>query len=288
MSCLHPSLHKYRVERDVGMAMPDPLEGRLRGRVAIVFGAGSAGEGWGNGKASAVAYARAGARVAAVDLDPAAAEVTRDLILAEGGSAIAVQADAAALASVEQAVGRAKDVFGRIDILHNNVGITSQGGPIETSEETWDKVMATNVKSMFLTCKIILPLMEAQGAGAIINIGALGGVRWTGCAYCAYAASKGAVNSFTQSVALQYAAKGIRANCILPGVMDTPHIYRQISGFYESQEDMVEARHRLSPTGRMGDGWDVANAAVFLASDEARYINGIELLVDGGMHARCG
>ena len=288
MSCLHPSLHKYRVERDVGMAMPDPLEGRLRGRVAIVFGAGSAGEGWGNGKASAVAYARAGARVAAVDLDPAAAEVTWDLILAEGGSAIAVQADAAALASVEQAVGRAKDVFGRIDILHNNVGITSQGGPIETSEETWDKVMATNVKSMFLTCKVILPLMEAQGAGAIINIGALGGVRWTGYAYCAYAASKGAVNSFTQSVALQYAAKGIRANCILPGVMDTPHIYRQISGFYESQEDMVEARHRLSPTGRMGDGWDVANAAVFLASDEARYINGIELLVDGGMHARCG
>lgn len=288
MSCLHPSLHKYRVERDVGMAMPDPLEGRLRGKVGIVFGAGSAGEGWGNGKAAAVAYARAGARVAAVDLDPAAAEVTRDLILAEGGTAIAVQANAAALASVEQAVTRAREAFGRIDILHNNVGITSQGGPIETSEETWDKVMATNVKSMFLTCKVILPLMEAQGAGAIINIGALGGVRWTGYAYCAYAASKGAVNSFTQSVALQYAAKGIRANCILPGVMDTPHIYRQISGFYASREEMVEARHRLSPTGRMGDGWDVANAAVFLASDEARYINGIELLVDGGMHARCG
>jgi NAD(P)-dependent dehydrogenase (short-subunit alcohol dehydrogenase family) len=292
MPCLHPSLHKYRaksdVEGDVGMAMPDPVEGRLRGKVAIVFGAGSAGEGWGNGKASAVAYARAGAYVAAVDLDPSAAEVTRDLILAEGGTAIAVQANAAALASVEQAVGRAKEAFGRIDILHNNVGITSQGGPVETSEETWDKVMVTNVKSMFLTCKVILPLMEAQGAGAIINIGALGGVRWTGYAYCAYAASKGAVNSFTQSVALQYAAKGIRANCILPGVMDTPHIYRQISGFYASREEMVEARHRLSPTGRMGDGWDVANAAVFLASDEARYINGIELLVDGGMHARCG
>ena len=270
------------------MAMPDPLEGRLRGKVAIVFGAGSAGEGWGNGKAAAVAYARAGARVAAVDLDMAAAEVTRDLILAEGGTAIAVQANAAVLASVEQAVQRAKGAFGRIDILHNNVGITSQGGPVETSEATWDQVMATNVKSMFLTCKVILPLMEAQGAGAIINIGALGGIRWTGYAYCAYAASKGAVNSFTQSVALQYAAKGIRANCILPGVMDTPHIYRQISGFYASREEMVEARHRLSPTGQMGDGWDVANAAVFLASDEARYINGIELLVDGGMHARCG
>src|SRR5215469_4915684 len=127
------------------MAMP---EGRLRGKVAIVFGAGSAGEGWGNGKAAAVAYARAGAHVAAVDLELTAAEVTRDLILGEGGAAIAVQANAAALASVEGAVDQARRAFGRIDILHNNVGITSQGGPVETSEETWDKVMATNVKSM--------------------------------------------------------------------------------------------------------------------------------------------
>src|SRR5215469_14360562 len=142
------------------MAMP---EGRLRGKVAIVFGAGSAGEGWGNGKAAAVAYARAGARVAAVDLDPAAAEVTRDLILAEGGTAIAAQADASALASVEQAVASATSAFGGIDILHNNVGITSQGGPVETSEATWDRVMTVNVKSMFLTSKVILPLMEAQG-----------------------------------------------------------------------------------------------------------------------------
>lgn len=268
--------------------MPDVLEGRLRGKVAIVFGAGSAGEGWGNGKAAAVAYARAGAQVAAVDLDPAAAGVTAGLIQAEGGTAIAIEANAAVLAAVEHAVAETRRAFGRIDILHNNVGITSQGGPVETSEAVWDQVMTTNVKSMFLTCKVILPLMEAQGGGAIINIGALGGIRWTGYAYCAYAASKGAVNSFTQSVALQYAAKGIRANCILPGVMDTPHIYRQISGFYASREEMIEARHRLSPTGRMGDGWDVANAAVFLASDEARYINGIELLVDGGTHARCG
>jgi NAD(P)-dependent dehydrogenase (short-subunit alcohol dehydrogenase family) len=260
----------------------------LRGKVAIVFGAGSIGEGWGNGKAAAVAYARAGAKVAAVDLDPAAAAVTCDLIAAEGGTAIALEANAAQLTSVEHAVARAYSAFGRIDILHNNVGITSQGGPVETTEATWDQVMTVNVKSMFLTCKVILPLMEAQASGAIINIGALGGVRWTGYAYCAYAASKGAVNSFTQSVALQYAAKGIRANCILPGVMDTPHIYRQISGFYANRQEMVEARHRLSPTGKMGDGWDVANAAVFLASDEAKYINGIELLVDGGMHARCG
>jgi NAD(P)-dependent dehydrogenase (short-subunit alcohol dehydrogenase family) len=260
---------------------------RLGGRVALVFGAGSDGDGWGNGKAAAAAYARAGARVVAVDRDGAAAEVTRDTIRGEGNDAIAVTADVTRWADVQAAVQAARDTYGRIDVLHNNVGITSQGGPVETSEETWDRVMEVNVKSMFLTCKGVLPVMQEQQSGAIVNIGALGGVRWTGYAYCAYAASKGAVNSFTQSVALQYAAQGIRANCILPGVMDTPHIYRQISGFYASHAEMVAARHKLSPTGRMGDGWDVAHAAVFLASDEARYINGVELLVDGGMHARC-
>jgi NAD(P)-dependent dehydrogenase (short-subunit alcohol dehydrogenase family) len=267
--------------------VPDLLAPRLGGKAAIVFGAGSVGEGWGNGKAAAVAYARAGARVAAIDINLAAATATRDLIRGEGGEAIAVAADTIDLAAVQASVDATTAEFGRIDILHNNVGITSQGGPVETTEAVWDRVMAVNVKSMFLTCKAVLPLMEKQGSGAIVNIGALGGVRWTGYAYCAYAASKGAVNSFTQSVALQYAAKGIRANCILPGVMDTPHIYKEISGFYASREEMVAARHKLSPTGQMGDGWDVANAAVFLASDEAKYINGVELLVDGGMHARC-
>lgn len=260
---------------------------QLEGRVALVFGAGSAGDGWGNGKASAVAYARAGARVVAVDVDGDAAAVTRDIIRGEGLEAISVAADVTRLADVQQTVGQALAAFGRIDVLHNNVGITSQGGPIETTEDTWDRVMTVNAKSMFLTCKCVLPVMLEQGSGAIVNIGALGGVRWTGYAYCAYAASKGAVNSFTQSVALQYAAQGIRANCILPGVMDTPHIYSQISGFYASPDEMVAARNKLSPTGRMGDGWDVANAAVFLASDQARYINGVELLVDGGLHARC-
>ena len=264
------------------------MQSKLQGKVALVFGAGSIGEGWGNGKAAAVAYARAGARVVAVDVKLEAAQATCALIEAEGLEALALPADVTSLAEVQAVVDAALKAFGRIDILHNNVGITSQGGPVETSEAVWDRVMTVNVKSMFLTCKCVLPLFEAQGSGAIVNIGALGGVRWTGYAYCAYAASKGAVNSLTQSVALQYAAKGIRANCILPGVMDTPHIYQQISGFYETRDAMVAARNQLSPTGVMGDGWDVANAAVFLASDDARYINGIELMVDGGMHVRCG
>ena len=264
------------------------MDQQLKDKVALVFGAGSVGPGWGNGKAAAVAYARAGARVVAIDLTREAAAATSDLIAAEGGQAIAVAADATRAADVQRAVATALEAYGRVDILHNNVGITSQGGPVETSEETWDRVMTVNVKSMFLTCKTVLPLFEAQRSGAIVNIGALGGVRWTGYAYCAYAASKGAVNSFTQSVALQYAGLGIRANCILPGVMDTPHIYQQISGFYASRDEMIAARNKLSPTGRMGDGWDVAHAAVFLASDAARFINGVELMVDGGMHARCG
>lgn len=264
------------------------MQTRLQGKTALVFGAGSIGDGWGNGKAAAVAYARAGARVVAIDVKLAAAQATCALIDAEGFETLALAADVTSLADVQATVDAALKAFGRVDILHNNVGITSQGGPVETSEAVWDRVMTVNVKSMFLTCKSVLPLFEAQGSGAIVNIGALGGVRWTGYAYCAYAASKGAVNSLTQSVALQYAAKGIRANCILPGVMDTPHIYQQISGFYKTRDEMVAARNQLSPTGSMGDGWDVANAAVFLASDEARYINGIELMVDGGMHVRCG
>lgn len=222
----------------------------------------------------------------AVDQNEEAAAVTARIIEGEGGAALHVAADVTRLAEVERAVAAAMERFGRIDILHNNVGITSQGGPVETSEEVWDRVMAVNVKSMFLTCKCALPIMEQQGRGAIVNISSLASIRWTGYNYSAYYASKGAVNQFTKGLAIAYAAKGIRANCILPGLMDTPHIYQHIAGFYGAREEMVAARHAASPTGRMGDAWDIANAAVFLASEDAKYINGIELVVDGGMHVR--
>lgn len=259
---------------------------KLEGRVALVFGAGSVGEGWGNGKAAAVAYARAGAAVVAIDNNEQAAAATRRIIEDEGGTALQIAADVTRLAEVEKTVTATMKRFGRIDILHNNVGITSQGGPVETSEEVWDRVMTVNVKSMFLTCKCVLPIMEKQGRGAIVNISSIASIRWTGYNYSAYYASKGAVNQFTKGIAIEYAARGIRANCILPGLMDTPHIYQHISGFYDEREKMVAARNALSPTGKMGDGWDIANAAVFLASDEAKYINGVELVVDGGMHVR--
>jgi len=264
------------------------MAGRLQGRVALVFGAGSVGEGWGNGKACAVAYAREGARVACVDLDEGAAAVTAGIIAEEGGEAIALPADVTSLDAVRRATDETLRRFGAIDILHNNVGISAPGGPVEASEESWDRVMDVNAKSMFLTCKSALPVMVEAGRGAIVNISSLAGIRWTGYNYASYYASKAAVIQFTRGVAIEYARRGIRANAILPGLMDTPHIYQQIAGFYGSVEEMVAARHELSPTGRMGTAWDVAHAAVFLASDEAAYVNGVALPVDGGLHAKAG
>lgn len=257
---------------------------RLKGKTALVFGAGSVGEGWGNGKAAAVAYAREGARVACVDISPAAAEATARVIRDEGNEAISHAADVTKLAEIEAAVEATLSAFGRIDILHNNVGINAPGGPVEASEESWDRVMDVNAKSIFLACKAVLPIMEKQGGGAIVNISSLAAIRWTGYPYISYYASKAAVNNFTRALAVQYAAKNIRANCILPGVMDTPHIYQQISGYYKSVDEMVAARNEIPPMKRMGTGWDIAMASVFLASDEAQYITGVELCVDGGLH----
>ncbi|MBV9522112.1 MAG: SDR family oxidoreductase [Alphaproteobacteria bacterium] len=260
---------------------------RVKGKVALVTGAGSAGPGWGNGKASAVLYAREGARVMAVDRDPAAAEETRRLIEEAGGECAVVAADVSKGTEVERLVGACLDRFGRIDILHNNVGIVAIGGPVETSEEDWDRVVSVNQRSMFLTCKHVLPAMERQGAGAIVNISSVAAIRGAGVHYAAYAASKAAVLGLTRSVALQYAAKNIRANAILPGLMNTPMIREPLKAAYGGDEaKMIETRDRQCPMGHMGDAWDVAYAALFLASDEARYITGAELVVDGGLTLR--
>ncbi|MCG6121899.1 MAG: SDR family oxidoreductase [Microvirga sp.] len=259
---------------------------RLKDKVALVFGAGSVGEGWGNGKAAAVAYAREGAKVVCVDLNASAAEETAAIIRSEGGAAIALSANVVDAAQVGEAVERARAEFGRIDVLHNNVGINEAGGAADTSEESWDRVMAINVKGVFLACKAVLPVMEAQGEGAIVNISSLAAIRHTGYNYASYYASKAAVNNFTMSIALEYAAKGVRANTIMPGIMDTPHIYQHISGFYGDADEMRAKRAAIPPMRRQGDAWDIAWASVFLASDEARYITGVALSVDGGLHCR--
>ena len=184
-------------------------------------------------------------------------------------------------------VQRCLEAFGRVDILHNNVGIVEVGGVVDASEESWDRVMDVNVKSMFLTCKHVLPQMERQGGGAIVNIASIAGIRWLGVPYVSYAASKAAVLQLTQTIAMEYAKKGIRANAILPGLMDTPMIVKPLSGAYGGDaERMRAARAAQCPTGKMGDAWDVAYAALFLASDEAKYITGTQLVVDGGLSCK--
>ena len=259
---------------------------RLEGQITLVFGAGSVGEGWGNGKASAVLYAREGARVACVDLDPAAAEATADIIAREGGTALPLTANVTRSDEIEAAVRATVDAWGTIDVLHNNVGTNSHGGPVDTSEAEWDRVMDINLKSMFLTCKHVLPIMEAQRRGSIVNISSLASIRWVGFNYISYYASKAAVNHFTRAVALQYADKGIRANTVLPGLMDTPHIYEAMKAHYSDVSEMQRQRAAIPPMKRMGDGWDIAHAALFLASSEAKYITGIDLCVDGGLHCK--
>lgn len=260
--------------------------GRLQDKVAIVFGAGSIARGMGNGKATAIAFAREGAKVVAVDIHPEAARETAAEIMKEGGVCEVATADVTQESQVKAAVALCVERFGRIDILHNNVGMALLGGPVEMSEADWDRTIDLNLKGLFLTCKHVLPVMEAQGCGSIINISSIASLRWLGTAYISYASAKAAVNQFTQAVALQYARKGIRANAILPGMMDTPIARISLNAAFGSEEEMVRKRNEACPTGRMGDAWDIAWASVFLASDEAKYITGVALPVDGGMTAK--
>lgn len=264
------------------------MTGRLEDKVAIVTGAGSAGPGWGNGKAAAALFAREGAKILAVDINEAAVQETRAIIAQEGGDCTAHVANVADGDAVADMVAACIEAYDRVDVLHNNVGIVEVGGPVELSEENWDRVMDVNVKSMFLTCKHVLPVMEAQGSGAIVNLSSLSGIRWSGIPYVAYSASKAAVLQLTQSVALQYAAKGIRANAILPGLMNTPMIVDPLKDAYADGDvdQMIALRDAQCPTGRMGDAWDVAYAALYLASDEAKYVTGTGLVVDGGLSCK--
>lgn len=258
------------------------MKKRLQDKCAIVFGAGSSGPGWGNGKAAAVLYAREGAKVACVDLSREAAQETADIIAGEGFEAIALAADVTSLASTRDAVDSAYETFGKLEILHNNVGITHMNGPVELSEADFEASMKINLGSVYHTSKCVIPYMLEAGGGAIINISSLAAIRWTGYPYFAYYASKAAVNQATVALAVQYAKQNIRANCIMPGLMDTPLIYKQISTQYKSAEEMLAGRGAAVPGGKMGDAWDVAYAALFLASDEAKFITGVCLPVDGG------
>lgn len=269
-------------------ASPQWTPFRLDGQVALVFGAGSSGPGWGNGKAAAVAYARAGAAVACVDLNLSAAEETAAIIAREGFDAIAIKADVADDEQVSAVVSRTLSHFGKIDVLHNNIGVTLFGSVVDVDLDAWDRAMATNVKGVLLACRHVLPHMLGRGGGVITNISALAAIRIGTYEMPSYYTSKAAMNHLTRSIALQYADKGIRCNALLPGLIDTPMIRGDtgMSTHHGGLDRQLAERDAISPTGKMGDAWDVANAAIFLASAEAKYINGVTLPVDGGLSCR--
>ena len=262
---------------------------RLQGKVAIVTGAGSVGPGWGNGRAVAVLFAQAGATIFAVDRQLDAMDETLRRIEEAGGTVTAYACDVTDSDAVARMVEHCRATYGRVDILVNNVGGSAPGGPVALDEERWDAQIALNLKSVYLTCKHVLPLMEAQGGGAIVNTASTSGLRWTGSAQVAYAASKAGVIQLSRVVAVEYAPKGIRVNTVVPGQLHTPMVEARLAGQRTGGDlgKLLDSRLARIPLGFMGDGRDTANAALFLASDEARFITGTEIVVDGGMTARC-
>ena len=261
----------------------------MQDKVAFITGAGCVGPGWGNGRAAAVRFAEEGARIFAVDRDPERMEETAARVREAGGEILPRQCDVTDSKSVLAAVDACLQAWGRIDALINNVGGSAPGGPVEMSEEVWDAQVDFNLKSVFLTCKHVLPAMEQQGRGAIVNVASTSGLRWTGAAQVAYASTKAGIIQFSRVVAVQYAPKGIRVNTVIPGQLHTPMVEARLAKQRAGGDVEALLRQRLAriPLGFMGDGRDTANAALFLASDEARFITGSEIVVDGGMTARC-
>jgi NAD(P)-dependent dehydrogenase (short-subunit alcohol dehydrogenase family) len=262
---------------------------RLQDKIAIVTGAGSVGPGWGNGRAIAVRFAAEGAKVFAVDRDLERLRETVDRVKQAGGLMQTHRCDITDGKSVAAMVKACMDAWGRIDVLVNNVGGSAAGGPVEMTEEVWDAQVDFNLKSVFLACKHVLPVMERQAGGAIVNIASTSGLRWTGSAQVAYAATKAGVIQLSRVVAVQYAAKGIRVNTVVPGQLHTPMVETRLAKQRAGGdvEALLKQRQARIPLGIEGDGRDTANAALFLASDEARFVTGTEIVVDGGMTIRC-
>src|SRR3954462_2402072 len=258
---------------------------RLKDKVAIVSGAGSVGPGWGNGRATTVRFVEEGAKVFAVDRDAQSLEET----IARAPGIKTHLCDVTDSASVKAMVEACVKAFGRVDILVNNSGGSAAGGPVEMSEEVFDAQVNHNLKSVFLGCKYVLPVMEKQGGGAIVNIASASGIRWSGSAQVAYAATKAGVIQLSRVVAVQYAPKNIRVNSVVPGQLHTPMVETRLAKQRAGGdvEALLKSRVKRIPLGFAGDGRDTANAVLFLASDEARFITGAEIVVDGGMTVRC-
>ncbi len=265
---------------------------RLKDKIAIVVGAGqSPGEGMGNGRATCLRFAQEGAKVVAVDNRLASAEETAALVVKEGGTCIALEADVTKEKTLAAMIAATRNKFGRIDVLHYNVGFSIAGGDaplLDITEEAFDRVTAVNLRGCVMACKHVIPVMRAQKSGVIITISSL--AAWEEYPYVAYKATKAAMIAFTQQVAIQNAEYGIRANVILPGLMNTPMaVDTRARATGKPRAEIAAARDAKVPLrGKMGTAWDVANAALFLASDEANFITGAALPVDGGSLVRIG
>jgi NAD(P)-dependent dehydrogenase (short-subunit alcohol dehydrogenase family) len=259
---------------------------RLKDKTAIIVGAGqSPGSGMGNGRATALRFAQEGAKIMAVDRELALAEETAAIVKKEGGSCFAFEADVTKEAAMAAMIAEAKKRWGRIDVLHYNVGVSIAGGdapPTEITEEAFDRVVAINLRGAVMACKHVIPVMRAQKSGVILMISSLAAVEKY--PYVAYKATKAAMVAYTQQIAIQNAEYGIRANSILPGLMDTPMaVDTRARQTGKSRAEVAAMRDARVPLRRkMGTAWDVANAALFLASEEANFITGVDLLVDGG------
>jgi NAD(P)-dependent dehydrogenase (short-subunit alcohol dehydrogenase family) len=260
----------------------------LTGKVAIVTGAGSVGPGWGNGRATATLLARQGASVFLIDINDAALAETRQIIEGEGHVCATHHCNMLDAVAVQEMVQACLDRFKRIDILVNNVGGSEPGSAVTMAEENWDRQIDFNLKTVFLGCKYVLPVMEAQGSGAIVNLSSVAGLRnIADRPHIGYSASKAAVIQFSRSTAGTYAKKGIRCNTVVPGLMHTPLVEYRLVGQVAGNDAaaLIAKRNAQVPMGRMGSGWDVAHAVLFLVSDEASYITGTEIVVDGGYTA---
>lgn len=262
---------------------------RLAGKVALVTGAGSVGPGWGNGRATAALFASEGAIVVACDLHLAAMAETEAHLQAAGQEYLLSHCDVTNTADIRALVEAIIARFGRLDVLVNNVGGSAKGGAVELSEEDWLKQITYNLTSVFLTCKHVLPVMKAQNSGSIVNTASTSGIRWTGAAQVGYAAAKAGVIQFSRVTAVEYAPWNVRVNTVVPGQMHTPMVEARLAHQREGGDvaALLAKRQSRIPLPFMGDGRDTAQAALYLASDESRFVTGTEIRVDGGMSARC-
>ncbi|MEX2198081.1 MAG: SDR family oxidoreductase [Burkholderiales bacterium] len=263
------------------------MAGRLQDKAALVLGAGSVGQGVGNGRAIAALFAREGARVAGADVRLAAAEETARLIAAEGGRLLALQADVTKEADLKRTIDATLAAFGRIDILVNNVGGSIPGDAEQITPEAWREQFEFNLHYVYQSTRLVAPLMAKQGGGAIVNISSIAGLRHLGNELAAYAASKAGLQHFSRVCAVRYAPQGVRVNTVIPGLMNTPLVTERLAKSQSGGDAaaLIAKRNARTPTGKMGDAWDVAWAVVYLACDEAKFVTGAELVVDGGLTA---